>query len=455
MPVEVSKEHAVQIQQSLSRRSLLAGLGMAGLGLGLSGCGTALSTGIAGTGPGADSLTYWNLFSGGDGVRMVAMQDGYQKAHPAVDLNAVTLSWGAPYYTKLALATLGKRPPDVGVSHVSRVPTLAKAGLLAPLDESILAKHGMTSDKFTPKAWKQAQVDGELYAIPLDTHPFVLYYNTDICKKAGLLDSDGRLKNLDGPTAFIDALQAVKKITGQYGGVVNINADPSTCWRWFATLYGQLGGQMLADDGRKVVIDEAKAVKALTYMADLTTGKKLMPSNIDGGGVTMLFSTGKVGFLLDGEWQLTTYQATPVHFDMTPVPNILGGKYATFADSHTLVLPKDSKRTPDRMDLDLAFVRSLLDQSLTWAKGGHVPAWLPVQTSAEYKALKPNSHYVAAAEAAYYDPTAWYSGAGSDFENIVGSIIATVESGQQHPEQAVAHMRSKLTQYANTKPPVT
>jgi multiple sugar transport system substrate-binding protein len=446
----------VRTQQSetrISRRSVLAGLAALGVG-GVTGCGSALSTGVAGTAPGADSLTYWNLFSGGDGVRMVAMEDGYQKSHHNVDLNSVTLSWGAPYYTKLALATLGGKPPDVGVSHVSRVPTLAKANLLTPLDESVLAKHGMTSDKFTGKAWQQAHVDGKLYAIPLDTHPFVLYYNIDVCKKAGLLDSDGRLKKLDGPTAFVDALEAAKKVTGQYGGVVNINADPSTCWRWFATLYGQLGGGILANDGREVDLDEDHAVKVLNYMADLTVKKKLMPSNIDGGGVTMLFSTGKVGFLLDGEWQLTTYQATPVHFDMTPVPNIFGGKYACFADSHTLVLPRNAKRTPDRLDLDLDFIRSLLDQSLTWAKGGHVPAWLPVQTSAEYKALKPNSHYVAAADAAYYDPPAWYSGAGSDFENIVGAVIATVESGQQRPEQAVAQMRSKLKHYANTKPPV-
>ena len=37
-------------------------------------------------------------------------------------------------------------------------------------------------------------MDGKLYAVPLDQHPFVLYYNTDICKKAGLLDADGKIK---------------------------------------------------------------------------------------------------------------------------------------------------------------------------------------------------------------------------------------------------------------------
>jgi multiple sugar transport system substrate-binding protein len=30
---------------------------------------------------------------------MVAMQDVYRTAHPGVDLQAVTLAWGNPYYT--------------------------------------------------------------------------------------------------------------------------------------------------------------------------------------------------------------------------------------------------------------------------------------------------------------------------------------------------------------------
>jgi len=32
-----------------------------------------------------------------------------------------------------------------------------------------------------------------------------MYYNTDICKKAGLLGKDGSLKNLDGPGALTEA----------------------------------------------------------------------------------------------------------------------------------------------------------------------------------------------------------------------------------------------------------
>ena len=118
---------------AVSRRTLLRGAGLLGLGGLLSGCGSAFVSGMAGTGPPGNTLSYWNLFGGGNGVRMLTMQQGYQKQHPGINLDAVTLAWGNPYYTKLSLATLGNRPPDVGISHLSRASILAHAGLLEPL----------------------------------------------------------------------------------------------------------------------------------------------------------------------------------------------------------------------------------------------------------------------------------------------------------------------------------
>lgn len=438
-----------------SRRDLLRGTALAALGMAAAGgCASPLVQGVSGAGAGRSQLTYWNLFSGGDGVRMDAMESYYQRTHRSTDLSAVTLTWGNPYYTKLALATLGDRPPDVAVSHLTRMRTLAQAGLLAPFDEDVLAQYGMTADKFTPKAWEGAHIDGKLYAIPLDTHPYVLYYNTDVCKKAGLLKPDGTLKDLRGPDDFVDALAAAKKVTGEWGGVKGVNSDPATCWRWFATLYWQLGGEILADNGSKIVLDEAKAIKALEFQQELTVKRKLMPAVINDPGTVALFSTGKAGFLLDGEWDVTTYQAAKTPFSMTPIPNIFGGPYVCQADSHTLVLPRNAKRDEERLDLSLTFIRTLLGQSYTWAEGGHIPAWLPVQDSPQYRALKPQSDYASAAYSAQYDPAAWYSGSGSDFENVVGDAVSAVEAGQMSPEQGYAEMHSGLTTYANTPPPV-
>jgi multiple sugar transport system substrate-binding protein len=282
----------------------------------------------------------------------------------------------------------------------------------------------------------------------------VLFYNTKICGQAGLLDGAGKLKTIQGPDAFIDALAKVKKVTGQYGATHGITSDTATPWRFFQTLYSQLGGQVLADKGTKVVLDDAKAKQVLEFMRSLTVEKKLMPANIDYQGAIALFASGASGFHLNGEWEISTFQTAKMPFSMTLVPNVFGGSYAVQADSHTLVLPRNDAQTRQQLDQSLGFIKSLLDQSMTWAEGGHVPAWQPVAQSDAYKKLTPQSNYAAAADAAVYDPPGWYSGSGSNFEIVMGSAIGAVEAGQLNPDAAIAQMRNRLTALANTRSPV-
>ena len=440
-------------RNALSRRDLLR-VSMLGAGtLALSGC-SAVGAGLLDTGPTPSTLAYWNLFGGGDGVRMTQMEDGYRKDHPDIDLQAVTLAWGNPYYTKLALATVGGRPPDVAVSHLTRMKTLAAGNLLQELNPDDLARHGMTADKFNRRAWDAGLIDGKIHAIPIDTHPFVLFYNTKICDEARLLDSDGRLKTITGPDGFEDALAKAKKVTGKYGATHGINSDTASPWRLFQTLYSQLGGEVLADDGTRVVLDDAKATTVLDYLRGLTVEKGLMPGSIDYQGAIALFASGAAGFHLNGEWEISTFQTAKMPFSMDLVPNVFGGEYAAQADSHTLVLPVRPEQDRARLDLSLGYIRSMLDQSLTWAEGGHVPAWQPFATSDRYARLTPQSYYAAAADAAVYDPPAWYSGSGSNFENVMGAAIGAVEAGDLTPAAAIAQIRSKLSELAATAPPV-
>jgi multiple sugar transport system substrate-binding protein len=431
-------------------------LGLGGLVLGgatLSACGTPLATGLTGAAPGRDQFTFWNLFAGGDGDRMVEMENGFSKANPNISLSAVTLAWGNPYYTKLSLATRGGRPPDVAVSHLTRMQTLARAGLLAPIESSDLARYGMTPDKFTPEAWTKSHVDGKLYAIPLDTHPYVLYYNTKVCKQAGLLKPDGTLVDMHGPDDFLKALRAIKKVTGKYGLVMATINDPSSCWRIFATLYWQQGGSLLADGGAKIVLDDDKALTALEFVHTMAVKEHLMLGGLDDNGTVVSFSNGEAGFLFDGEWDNSIYTGNKTPYDMTRFPSIYE-HYTCQADSHTLVLPTDSARDSGRLDQCLTFVKSMLDQSYTWAEGGHIPAWLPMQTSEKYKSLKPQSNYADVANVVHYDDEAWYSGSGSDLENVVGAAVSAVALGSLSPRAAVSEIRSRLDVYAKTPSPL-
>jgi multiple sugar transport system substrate-binding protein len=332
--------------------------------------------------------------------------------------------------------------------------TLVSSDLLEELRPADLARHGIAADKFTPRAWQAGLVDGKAYAIPIDTHPFVMFYNTDICKKADLLDSSGGLKPLDSPEKFTEAMRKAKEVSGAYGGVVAINNDTSTPWRIFQSLYAQLGGEMLADEGRRVVIDDAKATQVLAFLQSLTKSG-LFPAGIDYQGAIATFANGQSGFDFQGEWEISTFQTAKMPFAMTLFPNIYGGsKYAVQADSHTLVIPRQPDPDQGRLDRSLLLIRSMLDQSKTWAEGGHVPAWLPFRDSADYRAMTPQSNYSAAADAAVYDPPGWYSGSGSNFEIITGSAIATVLGGQQSPADALAQMRGQLQNLSTTASPI-
>ena len=97
---------------TLTRRALLRGTAAAAA-LGLTGC--------SGLTPGRDtsgSLDYWNLFGGGDGVRMQTMEAAYaaQQGGPS-SLQAATFTWGNPYYTKVTLA------PSAALRPMSPSPT--------------------------------------------------------------------------------------------------------------------------------------------------------------------------------------------------------------------------------------------------------------------------------------------------------------------------------------------
>jgi multiple sugar transport system substrate-binding protein len=441
-------------RRNLTRRRLL-GAAAAAVGLGASGALTGCSSVAGGLGAERDTgtLDYWNLFGGGDGVRMQQMLDGYRRAHPEVDLAAVTLAWGNPYYTKLSLATVGDRPPEVAISHLTRMKNLVRADLLEELRPEDLARHGMTPDKFNRRAWEAGLVDGKAYAIPIDTHPFVMFYNTDICREAGLLDSAGKLKPLDGEAAFVDAMRRAKEVTGTFGGAVAFVSETSTPWRMFQSFYSQLGGQMLADDGTRVVIDDAKATRVLSFMQSLTKDG-LFPNPIDYQGSIAMFANGEVGFFFQGEWEITTFQTAKLPFSMTLFPNVFGGTYAVQADSHTFVLPRQPHRDQARVDRALEFIRSMLDQSKTWTEGGHVPLWLPFADSPEFASMSPQSNYASAADAAAYDAEGWYSGSGSNFEIITGSAIGDVLAGATTPQQAIAQMRGNLEQLAGTASPL-
>ena len=130
--------------------------------------------------------------------------------------------------------------------HESRMPLGVSTGVLSPLTPDELAAAGIKASDFSPANWKAAQgPDGKQYAVPLDIHSIILYYNKDLLKKAGLLGDDGKPKGLDGVANFDAAL--AKLTTNGVTGAFGARTTARSGWRIFYTLLNQQGGQFLKD----------------------------------------------------------------------------------------------------------------------------------------------------------------------------------------------------------------
>jgi len=195
------------------------------------------------------------------------------------------------------------------------------------------------------------------------------------------------------------------------------------------------------------------------FMRSLTKSA-LMPGNATSVTASTLFAQGNVGFLFDGVWQIPTYRGVKqvngkaLNFNVVPFPPILGPKPVAYADSHALVIPRSGARSSQRTADAVTFIKGLLDNSKIWSGGGHVPAWLPVQTSKAFLDQRPQRNYIQAAFDAVYDPPGWYTGAGSDFQTVMGGVITEVLTGAADPQSAVDALVSRLKTFSTAIPPV-
>lgn len=415
---------------ALGRRRLLQGAG--GLGA-LAGLG-ALSSCAGADARASDDIAFWHPMSGPDGETMGELLEGYMATGGAAEVTQTVLAAGAPYYTKLAMASAGGRAPDFAVMHASRVTAHAQGGLLDPWDLDLLAELGVTQEQFPARIWEKMEVGGDLVAVALDSHPFVLFYNTEIAKAAGVLDSSGLLMPVSTPEEFrAMALELGAQSSSGYGLSWGYLGDGVNQWRMFSTYYSQMGGTIDLPVGGRMEYQEDIAVAAIEWILSLIDGEVGNPGH-DVGTAVSEFGTGSSGGYFGGVWEIGSFRDSGVPFDMTMIPGVFGEPTA-YADSHTFVLPHQSNPDEQRRRTVHAVVAHLLKHSIDWAEAGHIPAYTPVIEDPAYAQLEPQSHYADAIDHLVYDPQAWFTGSGADFHNYFGDEMQNVWARRIDPLQ--------------------
>lgn len=396
-----------------------------------------------------ETVVWWDFLSGGDGVRMKKLIEDFNTEHAgSVKIDATTLEWGVPFYAKVQTSAAVGEAPDVMTYHASRIPLAVSQGILDEITADDWSKLGLGEADFAPATWNAVTVDGKQYAVPLDTHPIVLYYNKDLLREAGVLGEDGKPKGLDSKDAFTATLQALKDAGVEFP-LGSVTADGNFMYRTIYSLVCQQGGELLTGDEFLAGDNGEKLANALAVLQEWTNAG-LQSTYTDYPATVALFTSGQAAMMINGVWEVPTMtdlasQGKLFDWGAVEIP-VIFDKPCTYADSHTFAIPNNQGKemTAEKRDAVLEVISWIDHNSLFWATAGHIPAYNAVTESAEYKGMEPNATYSPLTAHMIFDPQSTLAGVAGPIFDVMSTYFVPTLNGEMEPADAVESIREDL-----------
>jgi multiple sugar transport system substrate-binding protein len=230
------------------------------------------------------SITVWAMGAEGDKLGAVAKE--FEAANPDIKVRVTPVSWDVAH-DKLLTSIAGGKTPDVSLVGTTWMAEFAETGALAETPDSI------DKDAFLPNAWKTVSVDGTDYGVPWYVETRVLYYRTDLAKKAGWTHA---------PRTWDELKQLAADYKSKAGTAHGIALAPNN-WQELIPFAWQAGSTVATPDGAFSLDDEGM-VKALTFDKSFFEDG-LTPQRVPQGfDVTQGFVNGSDPMFFSGPWHL-------------------------------------------------------------------------------------------------------------------------------------------------------
>ena len=294
---------------------------------------------------GVTTVEFWGGWTGPDGDIMQELVDQYNAENPNVQINLTRQQW-SPLFDAFIVSASAKEAPDILAMHPQEMPQFAALGLLAPLDDIVVASDVINPDAYVQSAWDANIYQEVLYAIPLDLHMHGLFYNADIFEEAGIEAP---------PATGEELLEMGKMLTVDANGLhpgddgfdpenvvqyaINMHTNHHAFFQWWS-LYNQMGGQLISDDGTSCVMDIDKATEAWQFLQDLVYTHGIAPQ-----GQTDYprdFQAGRTAMLIDGPWRIPALEQAEAEsgfaWGAAEYP-LFYDEAAVWGSSHDLTLP--------------------------------------------------------------------------------------------------------------------
>lgn len=386
---------------------------------------------------GENELIFWSLFSGGEGNYMEGLVDQYNATNPKMTVRNVKLNWGE-YYTKLMTAVSVGKGPDIGISHIAKLPELYDQSVVVPLNEYADAI-GFDWSQVNQNTLSAAMIDGKTYAVPLDTHPEVFFYNKTILRDAGLLNENDELVLPQDAEEFFQFMLDMKAKLPEGIFPLSISSAGDDPWRVIWALYFQLDGAPVITSDLEVKFEKDKFVKALEYWKRFYD-EGIVPINLEDFYSYFMNARGAATFIT-GVWATSSLENIEgLEFGVTSFP-VLFGKNAQWGDSHTFILPVTPDKDSEKMTESLKFFDFVSKNSIVWANAGHVVANVNVLASEEFAALPYRSDYADVANhVVFFEPNPYSYPIRSAMIQQVDAFIAGNQTAEETYDNIVAEI---------------
>lgn len=329
---------------------------------------------------------------------MQFMVDEFNHLHDNINVRMRVIRWDE-YYASLNSSLKNQNAPEIAVIHATSLLSYYQNNYLTDIS-SVFAKQNLT-DSFSPALTNLVKFNNHYYALPIDMHPLVMYFNNKYLRQANLLDEQGQPIIQAGVAGFIDFLTTLKRSVGHKAVVfATPNDGIIPFWFWFS-LYHQQDNAPLHLLNNSANFNNPHGLKALNVYQQLRD-KVLWSGFIHDEKGYNLFKNDKAAVMITGVWANWSFkQNEQLDFSVTNLP-VLFDQPANFGDSHSLVMTKQTD--PSKRQASETFLAWMAKNNLKWALSGQVPANSKVNQSQQYSEMENAEAFLTAAESIVFYP---------------------------------------------------
>ncbi|MCL6454505.1 MAG: ABC transporter substrate-binding protein [Alicyclobacillus sp.] len=341
--------------------SLLAGCGGGGGNTATTGNGTGNQAGTAASGQPV-TITFYEAMSGALGTELKTLTNDFEQQNPNIKVQLIFNGSYTTQQQKLTAAIASHTEPTIAQVQETWETEYYNDGLLQPLQNLLPAA---TVNDLIP-IWKDdSSYNGTLVSVPFNKSDYVLYYNTDDFKKAGIT----------APPTTWDELEKDAILLTQKAGVPGLGIQAN--WYTFEMLLNQAGGQDLNADQTKAAFNDAAGQSALSFMRKLVIDDKAATVIGQNAYLSDGFNTNAYAMDLDTVAALSFINNPNTHFKVAPLPK--GVKAAVPTAGTNIVLFKSASQAQQQAAAKYIDFLISKENTIKWAEA---TGYLPVRQSA-------------------------------------------------------------------------